>query len=148
MDILKYDFSLNLVNNIKYINTLALQIHHKGFSFTYSLTLILMLELNIVYTYSSQTILILHITLSLYLPLFGFFLFSSSYYKFVTLFHFMLIFPTQKGYFLPPSLSLTLIFCWIFYEVCTPIVLLLTNLYVLFDASIFSYHFIYNTKQF
>ena len=48
----------------------------------------------------------------------------------------MLIFPTQKGYFLPP-LSLTLIFCWIFYEVCTPIVLLLTNLYVLLDASIF-----------
>ena len=57
----------------------------------------------------------------------------------------MHIFPTQKGYF-SLSLSLSLIFCWIFYEVCTPIVLLLTNLYVLHDVSIFFYHFIYNTK--
>ena len=55
----------------------------------------------------------------------------------------MHIFPTQKGYFsLSLSLSLSLfIFYWIFYEVCTPIVLLLTNLYMLLDTSIFFFSF-------
>ena len=67
-------------------------------------------------------VLILHIILSLYLPLFGLFLFSSSYYKFL-------------------SLSLSHFLLDFFNEVCPPIVLLLTNLYVFLDAIFFFFSF-------
>ena len=89
-------------------------------------------------------VLILHIILPIYLPLFRLFLFSFSYYKFVTLSHFMHIFFLHKKVL---SLSLSLSQIFFFYEICTSIVLLLTNSYVFLDASTF-YHFIYNTKYF
>ena len=101
-------------------------------------------------------ILTLHIILPIYLPLFCLFLFSSSYYKFVTLSHFMHILLSHTKRFtlsLSLSLSLSLIFFFsffvgFFYEVCTLIVLLLTNSYVFLDASFFFYHFICDTKYF
>jgi len=58
----------------------------------------------------------------------------------------MHIFSTQKGY-LSLSLSLSqyfLYFCSNFYEVCTLLILLLTNLYVFLDASFFIFLFFYN----
>ena len=77
-------------------------------------------------------VLILHIILSLYLPLFGLFLFSSSYYKFLSL---------------SLSLSLSHFLLDFFYEVCPPIVLLLTNLYVLLDASIFFFIILFTAQN-
>ena len=83
-------------------------------------------------------VLILHIILSLYLPLFGLFLIliflisiNLSLSPILCIF-----FPHKKVISLSLSLSL-IFFVGFFYEVFTPIVLLLTNLYVLLDASIF-----------
>ena len=63
---------------------------------------------NFVYIYSSWAVLTLNYILPIYLLLFLFILFPTSYYKFATLSHSLHIFPIQKRLFLPPSLSLSL----------------------------------------
>ena len=91
-------------------------------------------------------VLTLHIIFPIYLPLFCLFLFSSSYSKFVTLSHFMhILLSHTKRFTLSLSLSLSLSYFsfhflldFFFYEVCTLIVLLLTNSYVFLDVSFFS----------
>ena len=69
---------------------------------------------SVVYIYSSWAVLNLNIILPFYFLLFWLFLFSSSNYKFATLFHSMYIFPIQKR-FLSLSLKIFSIFCWIYY---------------------------------
>ena len=61
---------------------------------------------SVVYIYSSWTILNLNIILPFYLLLFLLFWFSSSYYKFVTLFHYIHIFLYKKVHTLSLSLSI------------------------------------------
>ena len=64
----------------------------------------------VVYIHSSCAVLNLNIIFPFYLPLFWLFLFSSSYYKFASLFHSMHIFPIQKKFSLSLSLSLSQFF--------------------------------------
>ena len=64
---------------------------------------------SVVYIYSSWAVLNLNIIFPFYFLLFWLFLFSSSNYKFATLFHSTYIFPIQKKA-LSLSLSLTKFF--------------------------------------
>ena len=110
---------------------------------------------NFVYIYSSWAVLTLNNILPIYFLLFLFIVFPTFYYKFATLSYSLHIFPYKKGYF-PLSLSPFKFFFFsffveIFYFSCIFTLdwwILLTNSYVFLDASIFFFHFLYNTNTF
>ena len=111
---------------------------------------------NFVYIYSPWAVLTLNNILPIYLLLFLFILFPTSYYKFATLSHSVHIFSIQKRLFLPLSLSLPLNFFFfsfffeIFYFSCIYTLdwwILLTNSCVPWCKYSF-YHFLYNTNTF